>query len=72
MCNPKIVIEALTISDDIGLLLPCNVCVYEDKNGEIIVNAINPVVLLGIVNIENMDEKAKQVKSLIQKSIDQL
>lgn len=72
MCNPKIAMEALNASDDIGLLLPCNVCVYENKNGEIVVNAIDPEVLLGLVNIPGMAEKASIVKGLIKKSIDEI
>lgn len=72
MCNPKIAMEALIASDEIGLLLPCNVCVYEDKNGDVLVNAVNPVVLLGIANAKGFDESAKQIKDIIQKAMDQL
>ena len=72
MCNPKIAMEALNTSDDIGLLIPCNVCVYENKNKEIVVSAIDPEVLLGLVNIPEMAEKASMVKGLIKKSIDEI
>ncbi|HEC24768.1 MAG TPA: DUF302 domain-containing protein [bacterium] len=72
MCNPKIAMEAISVSDDIGLLLPCNVCVYENKNGEIVVSAINPETLLGLVDIKEMNEKASIVKEKIIKSIDNI
>lgn len=72
MCNPKIAMEALNASDNIGLLLPCNVCIYENKNGETVINAINPETLLGLVNIEKLAEKAATIKGMIQKSIDEI
>ncbi|MFW0883759.1 DUF302 domain-containing protein [Candidatus Acidulodesulfobacterium sp. H_13] len=72
MCNPKIAMEAIGVSDDIGLLLPCNVCVYENKDGETVVSAINPETLLGLVDIKEMNEKASIVKEKIIKSIDNI
>lgn len=72
MCNPKIAMEAISVSDDIGLLLPCNVCVYENKNGETVVSAINPETLLGLVDIKEMNEKASIVKEKIIKSINNI
>lgn len=72
MCNPKIALESLNASDDIGLLLPCNVCIYENKNGETIVNAVNPETLLGITGIDGLEENAAIIKGLIQKAVDEL
>jgi uncharacterized protein (DUF302 family) len=72
MCNPKVAMEALNINDEIGLLLPCNVCIYEDKNGNIIVNAINPAALLNLINVENLKEKSLEIKKMIEKSINEI
>ncbi len=69
MCNPKIAMEALSTSDDIGLLLPCNVCIYENKDGDVVVSAVNPETLLGLVDIKAMAGKAATVKKMIEKSI---
>ncbi|MHB1646613.1 MAG: DUF302 domain-containing protein [bacterium] len=72
MCNPKVAMEALNMNDEIGLLLPCNVCIYEDKNGNIIVNAINPAALLNLINVENLKEKSLEIKKMIEKSINEI
>ena len=45
-CNPRLAHQALTTNPDIGLLLPCNVIVYE-LYGRTTVNIINPEIMLG-------------------------
>jgi uncharacterized protein (DUF302 family) len=45
-CNPPIAYQALTTETEIGLLLPCNVIVYEDGPGRSVVAAIAPLVSL--------------------------
>lgn len=44
-CNPKLAFKALTATKDVGLLMPCNVVVYEDETGAIVVSAVNPQMM---------------------------
>jgi uncharacterized protein (DUF302 family) len=43
-CNPPIAYQALSTETELGLLLPCNVIVYETEPGRSAVAAIAPLV----------------------------
>ena len=48
-CNPTLANRALEAELEVGLLLPCNVAVYEDDGGRTVVSAMAPVAALGVV-----------------------
>ena len=48
-CNPALAHKALSADLGVGLLLPCNVVVYDAGDGSSIVEALDPVAALGIV-----------------------
>ena len=56
-CNPPLADRALQAELEIGLLLPCNVIVYEVAPGTSAVSAMAPLAALGIVG-ENRDLQA--------------
>ena len=45
-CNPALAHRALATNLDVGLMLPCNVTVYEEGAGSV-VTAVDPVQMLG-------------------------
>ncbi len=67
-CNPPFAYEALKAEKDIGLLLPCNVIVYEN-NGNVFVSAILPTVAMNMVENETLGTIAKEVESKLIKVV---
>ncbi|MBP6470852.1 MAG: DUF302 domain-containing protein [Chloroflexi bacterium] len=66
-CNPPLAHKALTLSPEIGLLLPCNVTVSEEENGRILVHLINPEVMLGMVDIPELADVACDAKERFER-----
>ena len=60
-CNPGFAHEALTAELPIGLLLPCNVVVTEETDGQVVVSAISPLRMLSVVGRSDVVEIAKEV-----------
>ncbi len=52
-CNPALAHRALSANLDVGLLLPCNVTVYEEDDGSVI-TAVDPVEMLGILKEDHV------------------
>ena len=60
-CNPPLAHNALTSELMIGLLLPCNVVVFDEDDGTTTVSFANPKELFKIVEKPGMEELAEEV-----------
>ncbi len=65
-CNPPLAHRALQAETEIGLLLPCNVIVYEAANGKTRVSAINPVAAMSMVDSQEVEPIADEVRQRLQ------
>jgi uncharacterized protein (DUF302 family) len=45
-CNPKLAYRALSTELEVGVMMPCNVIVYEGDDGKAVVTAIDPVATI--------------------------
>jgi uncharacterized protein (DUF302 family) len=70
-CNPTYAYEVLNIDPEVGLLLPCNVIVYEKSDGSVVVSAIDPLKALPS-NDEKLSKIAEEVADKLKKAIDVL
>jgi uncharacterized protein (DUF302 family) len=68
-CNPSLAYGALQQELNIGLLLPCNVVVYE-KSGKCFVAAIDAAKMLSVVENPALEATAEQVNKKLRRVID--
>lgn len=72
-CNPPLAHRALQAEPEIGLMLPCNVIVYEQGANESVVSAADPEAMLGVVEgNEKLDAVAAEAKRLLTKAIESM
>jgi len=69
-CNPPYAHQALQNEEQIGLMLPCNVIVYETDDGQTVVAAIDPVASMQAVHNPKLEKIAVEVQSKLKKVID--
>ena len=67
-CNPPFAYKALQAEEHVGLLLPCNVIVYE-KAGTTVVAAFDPMVMTAVMDNPGMHPIAKEVKERLDRVI---
>ena len=65
-CNPPLAHKALQLEEQLGLLLPCNVIVYESGN-KTVVSAFDPMIMTKLIDNENMNAVAAEVKEKMQR-----
>jgi uncharacterized protein (DUF302 family) len=67
-CNPPLAYQALSSELEIGLLLPCNVIVYEDDDQQrSVVSIVDPISMLGVVINPNLDSVAGEARTRLQR-----
>jgi uncharacterized protein (DUF302 family) len=70
-CNPPLAHRALSTVLDIGLLLTCNVIVYEDDGGSAVA-ILDPLAMLSIVDNPDPSTVATEARAKLQREIDAL
>lgn len=67
-CNPKFAHQALTIEPQLGLLLPCNVIVYEDEGGTT-VSIVDPAQMMSVASNPALEPVAAEVRERLQRVV---
>ena len=71
-CNPPYAHRTLQVDLDVGLLLPCNVIVYETDDKKAYVSAINPVCALEVIKNEELRKIAEEVSEKLKKVVEKV
>lgn len=68
-CNPPIAHKALQTEEELGLLLPCNVVVYE-KDNKTVVSIFDPMMMTKVIDNDKMIPIAAEVKEKLQRVLE--
>jgi uncharacterized protein (DUF302 family) len=71
-CNPQLAFQAVSAEKEIGLLLPCNVVVREDEDGDVHVSFMGPEAVMGLVGNPGVEPLAGEVKAKLEKVLEAL
>lgn len=65
-CNPPLAHKALTARPEVGLLLPCNVIVYEEGKGTV-VNIIDPISMMDFIQDPALEQVADEARTRLKR-----
>jgi uncharacterized protein (DUF302 family) len=71
-CNPKLAFQALSATLDVGLLMPCNVVVYQKPGEKVTVSAVNPGFMEQALPSADLGEMASTAKEKLSAAIESL
>jgi len=66
-CNPPLAQKAIEAEPSIGLLLPCNVVVREDKGGKVSIEFMSPDAVLQLVDKPEIAALASEVRERLNR-----
>ncbi len=70
-CNPPSAHEAILAEENIGLMLPCNVIVYEKEN-KTVISIIKPAVAMEMIDNEELKQIAEEVETKLKNVFDSI
>ena len=66
-CNPPLAHQALQAEPEIGVLLPCNVVVRQEADGQMVVDFMDPVAVLQMTSNAEVAKVAQQVQERLHR-----
>ncbi len=70
-CNPPLAHRALQAELEVGVMLPCNVIVYEGDDGKAVVTAIDPVQTVAAAN-DKLAPIAREVRERLARVLEKV
>ncbi|HRJ41224.1 MAG: DUF302 domain-containing protein [Caldilineaceae bacterium] len=65
-CNPKLAYRGLQAEPELGLLLPCNVIVYDNGDETSTVSIVDPLQMIGFVGNPDLQPVADEANSRLR------
>lgn len=71
-CNPQLAWRALNSELPVGLLLPCNVCVWEEEGGTV-VSAVRPASMFSVMDPNpDLEPVAREADERLRRALDEV
>lgn len=70
-CNPPSALEAILVEENIGLMLPCNVVIYERQN-KTVVSIIKPTLAMKMIDNLKLEQIASTIEKKLKKVFDSI
>jgi uncharacterized protein (DUF302 family) len=71
-CNPQLAHRALGAELGIGLLLPCNVTVFEGDEGQTVVQVIKPQAMFEVVRKPGLEELVAEADHSLRRALEHI
>ena len=71
-CNPSLANQALKIEPEVGMLMPCNIIFWENKNNSVTISGIDAEKQLGNTNNDDLIKIGRDVNALLKQAIDSI
>ena len=71
-CNPPFAYKALQAEEEIGLMLPCNVIVYMNRDDKTVIAAVDPIVSMQSVDNSRLVDVAVTIQDKLRSVIDRM
>ena len=70
-CHPPSAHKAVLAEENIGLLLPCNVIIYE-KDDKVVISVIKPMMMMQMIDNEQLRQVAETVEAKLKVVFDSI
>lgn len=71
-CNPGFAYEAVQMEEELGVLLPCNVVLIDQEDGNVKVSAIDAQKMMSVVGNDKLDAVALTVNERMEQALESL
>ncbi|MCB9139337.1 MAG: DUF302 domain-containing protein [Caldilineaceae bacterium] len=71
-CNPNLAHKGLQAEPELGLLLPCNVIVYDAGDDTSVVSIVDPMIMVGVAENSALQEMATEANARLTRVLESL